>query len=75
MLGLSQEEMARACNTHPMTISKWDRGIRKPSGQAVRLIELMIELYNLYLWPWYRKQYIERAENENTTSDTEKEMV
>lgn len=43
-LGLTQSEMARACNTHPMTVSKWETGERIPRGQAERLIEVLLWL-------------------------------
>jgi DNA-binding transcriptional regulator YiaG len=43
-LGLTQTQMARACNTHPMTVSKWETGERVPRNQAARLIEVLLWL-------------------------------
>jgi DNA-binding transcriptional regulator YiaG len=43
-LGLSQSEMAAACDTHPMTISKWETGERTPRRPAARLIETLLWL-------------------------------
>lgn len=43
-LGLSQSEMARACNTHPMTVSKWETEKRTPRGPSQRLIEVWLKL-------------------------------
>lgn len=43
-LGLTQKEMADACNTHQMTVSKWETGERVPRGQASRLIDVLLWL-------------------------------
>lgn len=43
-LGLSQSEMAKACNTSIGTVTKWDQGQREPRGQAIQLIKLMLWL-------------------------------
>jgi DNA-binding transcriptional regulator YiaG len=43
-LGLTQSEMARACNTSIGTVTKWDQGQRAPRGQAARLIEVLLWL-------------------------------
>jgi DNA-binding transcriptional regulator YiaG len=44
LLGLTQSEMARACNTSIGTVTKWDQGQRAPRGQAARLIEVLLWL-------------------------------
>jgi len=40
-LGLTQEQMARACNVSVSTIRAWDQGLRKPTGSALRLLEVL----------------------------------
>ena len=37
-LGLSQKELGRLLDAHPMTVSKWERGVLKPSEHQARLL-------------------------------------
>jgi putative transcriptional regulator len=41
LLGMTQAELAKRLDTHIMTISKWERGERKPSGAAAMAIKLL----------------------------------
>lgn len=43
-LGLSQAEMAKAMGVHVMTLSKWERGERKPDNAALKLMSLLVWL-------------------------------
>jgi DNA-binding transcriptional regulator YiaG len=46
-LGLSESEMAKLMgNTHPMTISKWETGERKPRAQAAELLKLLVWMHD-----------------------------
>lgn len=46
-LGLSESEMAKLMGgTHPMTVSKWETGERKPRAQAAALLKLLIWLHD-----------------------------
>lgn len=48
-LGLSESEMARLMGgTHPMTVSKWETGERKPRAQAEELLRLLIWMHNYH---------------------------
>ncbi len=38
-LGLSQKELAELLGTHAMTVSKWERGVLKPSAHHKRLLK------------------------------------
>lgn len=38
-LGLSQKELAELVGAHPMTVSKWERGVLAPSEHQRRLLE------------------------------------
>ena len=45
-LGLSESEMAKLMGgTHPMTVSKWETGERKPRAQASELLRLLVWLH------------------------------
>ena len=57
-MGLSQSQMAKLMNTHPMMISKWERGETKPRGQAERLLELLAVLHDEGLLRWYVKKFV-----------------
>ena len=59
-LGLSQSEMAKACNCHVMTISRWERGIIEPDGQAERLLELIAEMDGTVWMQWFRKRFVDQ---------------
>ena len=53
-LGLTQSQMATACNTSVGTVTKWDQGQRVPRGQASRLIDVLLwlkskDMLDLYL--------------------------
>src|SRR5436190_18167911 len=37
-LGVSQSELARLVGAHAMTVSKWERGVLKPSEHQARLL-------------------------------------
>lgn len=39
LLGLTQEEFARLFDVHPITVSKWERGVSVPSPYQAGLIE------------------------------------
>jgi DNA-binding transcriptional regulator YiaG len=56
-LGLSQSEMARACNTSIGTVTKWDQGQRIPRAQAVRLIEVLLWLKSKNMLSDYLKHF------------------
>ena len=43
-LGLSINEMARACGVHRQTWVKWERGERSPDAAALRLIHALLWL-------------------------------
>lgn len=62
-LGLTQSEMAKACNTSIVTIAKWEarQGTdqRKPRGQAERLLALLADLKQMDLFDWYQSKYME----------------
>ncbi|MBA1447058.1 MAG: helix-turn-helix domain-containing protein [Gammaproteobacteria bacterium] len=47
-LGLSQKEMASAMGVHVMTLSKWERGERKPDNAALKLMSLLVWLHDRY---------------------------
>lgn len=57
ILGLSQSEMAKACNTSIGTVTKWDQRQREPRGQAARLIEVLLELKEKGMLDWYIKKF------------------
>lgn len=57
-LGFTQSEMAKACNCHVMTISRWERGILEPDGQAERLLELIDYIYERGMMPQYKKRFM-----------------
>jgi putative transcriptional regulator len=40
-LKMSQGAFARAMNVSPKTIQSWEQGLRRPSGAALRLIEMI----------------------------------
>ncbi len=42
-LKLSQSALAMFLNTSPSTIQKWERGDKKPSGSALKLLHLIAE--------------------------------
>lgn len=42
-LGLSQTLFAEALNASPQTVQGWEQGTKKPSGPAIRLLELAEE--------------------------------
>ena len=44
LLGFTQEEMAKVCNTSIGTVTKWEQDQRQPRGQAVRLLEILVLL-------------------------------
>lgn len=61
-LGISQSELAKACNTHVGTIRKWERDSgQSPSGISVRLLYLLLDLKYMRQWQWFKKEYIERG--------------
>jgi molybdopterin-binding protein len=37
-LGISQKELARLVGAHAMTVSKWERGVLKPSEHQLRML-------------------------------------
>ncbi|MCG8643222.1 MAG: hypothetical protein MI862_26085 [Desulfobacterales bacterium] len=45
ILGLTQDQMRKICNTSIGTITKWDQKQREPRGQAIRLLEVMVEAH------------------------------
>lgn len=59
-LGLTQDEMSRACNTHIITISKWETGTRSPSGPAERLLDLLSEMDGTVWMQWFRKRFVDQ---------------
>lgn len=70
-IGLSQSQMAKLMNTHPMMISKWERGETKPRGQAERLLEVLDVLHDEGLMLWYVEKFIygaKRHKNQTTNS-------
>jgi DNA-binding transcriptional regulator YiaG len=51
-LGLSQSEMAAVMGLRGApSVSEWERGIRIPSGHAVRLIRAYLDGYRPADWP------------------------
>lgn len=38
---LSQAAFAMVLNTSPSTVQKWERGVKKPSGPAVKLLSIV----------------------------------
>ena len=40
-LGLSQEDMARACGVSVSTIRAWEQGLRRPKGRSVQKLEAL----------------------------------
>lgn len=58
ILGISQSQMAKACNTNVMTISKWETGARLPNGQAQRLIDLLVDLNEIGGMDWFKSKYM-----------------
>lgn len=61
-LGLTQAQMAKACNTNISTIAKWEAGHgldnRKPRGPSARLLQLLSDLEKMDLMDWYREKYM-----------------
>ena len=45
-LGLSINDMARACGVHRQTWVKWERGERTPDAAALRLLDVLIWLHS-----------------------------
>lgn len=43
-LGLSINDMARACGVHRQTLVKWEREERKPDAAALQLIKVLLWL-------------------------------
>lgn len=40
-LHLSQESIARIIGVHQATVSKWERGLTRPNGAALKMINLI----------------------------------
>lgn len=59
-LGMTQAQMAKACNCHVMTVSGWERKTIKPDGQAERLMDLLAALHADDLMGWYRERFIDQ---------------
>ena len=61
-LGLTQNQLAVACNTHVQTVKKWESTApgqgRVPSGTAIQMLELMLDLKRIKKWQWFKKKYI-----------------
>ena len=62
-LGLTQAQMAIACNTNISTIAKWEAtgdaiDKRKPRGPSERLLQLLSDMESMDLMDWYRKKYM-----------------
>lgn len=57
-LGLTQAQMAKALNTHKMMVYRWEKGERKPKGQAQRLYELLLDMKDKNTFEVYREKYI-----------------
>ena len=54
-LGLTQPQMAIACNTTKDTVASWDQGRREPRGPSARLIELLLWLNSKNMLKSYLK--------------------
>jgi DNA-binding transcriptional regulator YiaG len=50
-LGLTQAELAAVMGIRTMSVSDWERGIRTPSSQSVRLIQAYLSGYRPADWP------------------------
>lgn len=61
-LGFTQEQLAKACNTDRGTVLKWEshnsQQNRTPSGSAVRLLQLLSDLYDSRQFSRYMKKYL-----------------
>jgi len=42
VLHLTQKELAKKLDVHPLTISRWERGIRKPQAKYERRMEKLL---------------------------------
>lgn len=71
ILGFTQVQMAKACNTAVGTVAKWDQGQRQPTGQAIRLIDTMLWLKSRGEFEnWMRIFTIEQPTDEKENYDT-----
>jgi DNA-binding transcriptional regulator YiaG len=43
MLGMTQAKFAERLDVHRITVSRWERGVRKPYGAEVKAIELLVD--------------------------------
>lgn len=64
-LGLTQAQMASACNVQLSYWAKWEYGERRPSAAAERLLELLVDLSDANQFEDYLKKYMDEKETVN----------
>lgn len=57
-LGLTQQQMALACNTTLSTWQNWEYEKRQPSGQAQRLLDLLLDFADAGQFETYKQKYM-----------------
>jgi DNA-binding transcriptional regulator YiaG len=43
LLGMTQVKFAELLDVHKITVSRWERGVRKPYGAEVTAIKLLVD--------------------------------
>lgn len=59
-LGLTQAQMASACNAPLRTWQRWEYGTRHPSGTVQRLFDVLLDFHYSGKFDDYRREYIDR---------------
>lgn len=49
-LGLNQQTMAKILSVSTSTLAAWEKGQRKPSGSALRLLQMLEKVDSATLW-------------------------
>lgn len=49
-LGLNQQTMAKILSVSTSTLAAWEKGQRKPSGSALRLLQMLEKVDSTTLW-------------------------